>query len=274
MATECKDVQQGCYIVSLPHSGSTILGYILSEHPSVVFLGEIDYGLAKLRGAHGSAEKLFCSCGSRADECLFWGLMSGEIARDQSTNGRDAVFFENFRQAFGNGMVFVDSNKTVEPGARLANNPSLRISCISSIRDFRGAAVSEAIRKKIKQPSRPMWITSVQLTFQWVRKNTALHASIPKIPFHAIHRTSYEKICFNPAREIESIWRFLGLEKYEYRGDPNRQKAHVLAGNKLSSSAGLRSPTYDERWRHTRAWWPSVILFPILPMLNRRWVYS
>ena len=39
------------YIVSLPHSGSTILGYNLSEHPDVVFLGEVGYAIADLKAS-------------------------------------------------------------------------------------------------------------------------------------------------------------------------------------------------------------------------------
>jgi hypothetical protein len=45
------------YIVSLPHSGSTILSYNLSEHPDVVFLGEVGYALKKLHESRKQDEK-------------------------------------------------------------------------------------------------------------------------------------------------------------------------------------------------------------------------
>jgi hypothetical protein len=117
-------------------------------------------------------------------------------------------------------------------------------------------------------------LIATEAAFQWIRRNHLLEASLDTVPFRKIHRTSYERICKNTASKIKTIWSVLGLASRAYKGEPRLQNSHLLAGNKLASSAGSRLPVYDERWRKTRIWWPAVILFPLLPLLNRRWVYS
>ncbi len=53
------------YILGNSHSGSTLLGFLLSAHPDVVNLGE-------LKGRTWLKER-FCSCGHPVGECAFYG---------------------------------------------------------------------------------------------------------------------------------------------------------------------------------------------------------
>lgn len=263
------------YIVSLPHSGSTILGYNLSEHPDVVFLGEVGYALADLASSQAlGGTPLYCSCQQPVDQCAFWSGVVRRLpeCRDQDSGYR--VVVDEFLSLYGTAKTLIDSNKTVEPARFLCSMDNLRVRCIHTVRDVRGAAVSEARRKAKRHPNRPQWLTATQASFQWMRKNLRNERSFSTLATAEFHTTSYEKICSQTAGEIEAIWRFLGLTPRSYVGDESLQNSHLLSGNRLASSGRSRVPVYDERWRKTLIWWPSMFLFPILPLLNRRWVYS
>ena len=262
------------YIVSLPHSGSTILGYNLSEHPDVVFLGEVGYAIADLKASKDKKIPLFCSCRQPVHDCEFWSSVDRRLSECRDLNSSYQVVVEEFLLRYGTSKTLVDSNKTVEPARLLCSMDNATVRCIHTVRDFRGAAVSEARRKAKRNPNRPQWLTASQASFQWMRKNLRNERSFSTLSSAGFHTTSYEKICTHTASQIEAIWKFLGLAKHSYQGDDSRQNAHLLSGNKLGSSNRSRVPMYDDRWRKTRIWWPSVILFPILPLLNRRWVYS
>lgn len=262
------------YIVSLPHSGSTILGYNLSEHPDAVFLGEVGYAIADLKASAAKETSLICSCQRTVHDCEFWGGVARRLPECHDQDSGYRVVVQEFLKRYGTNKTLIDSNKTVEPARLLCSMGNVTVRCIHTVRDFRGAAVSEARRKSKRNPNRPQWLTATQASFQWMRKNLRNERSFSTLSSAGFHTTSYEKICTHTAAEIEAIWRFLGLPAHKYRGDDSRQNAHLLSGNKLSSSGRSRVPVYDERWRKTRIWWPSVILFPILPLLNRRWVYA
>ena len=262
------------YIVSLPHSGSTILGYNLSEHPDVVFLGEVGYALADLSASVAKGTPLSCSCGQPAEQCGFWSGVAKRLTECHDQESGYRVVVEEFISRYGFGKTLIDSNKTVEPAEFLCSLENIRVRCIHTVRDFRGAAVSEARRKAKRHPNRPQWFTATQASFQWMRKNLRTERSFSSLTAAGFHTTSYEKLCSHTAAEIEGVWQFLGLNRHDYTGDEALQNAHLLSGNRLASSGRSRVPVYDERWRKTRIWWPGVLLFPMLPLLNRRWVYS
>jgi hypothetical protein len=262
------------YIVSLPHSGSTILGYNLSEHPDVIFLGEVGYAIADLWASKAKKNPLFCSCNQAVHDCEFWSGVAHRLPECGDQDSGYRVVVEEFLKRYGTNKTLIDSNKTVEPARLLCSMENVNVRCIHTVRDFRGAAVSEARRKSKRRPNRPQWLTATQASFQWMRKNLQTERSFSTLSSSGFHTTSYEKICTHTAAEIESIWRFLGLCPHSYKGDDSSQNAHLLSGNKLGSSGRSRVPVYDERWRKTRIWWPAAFLFPILPLLNRRWVYS
>jgi hypothetical protein len=107
-----------------------------------------------------------------------------------------------------------------------------------------------------------------------MRKNRGIQRSFGELNLDGMCRTSYEKLCNNPAGEVEKIWRFLGMSPRSFEGLASAQNAHLLAGNTLKTSGGIRTPIYDSRWKSSWIWRPCVVLMPILPLLNKRWVYS
>lgn len=257
------------YIISLPHSGSTILAHHLSRHRPVVSLGEAGYGMMRL--ATRNAADCPCACGKAAAECDFWGgwvpPMDSGGDFPQSQAYRSIV--HRFRSVFGEGAILLDANKTSEPVDLFCQSPDCEVFAIHLVRDVRGACVSEAARKTKSQPGRAEWFTATQAAFQWMRKNLAISRLLDSLPLAGRKMTSYERLCQNPEDVLKDITAWLGASQES--GSPHD---HTLIGNKLGFSSGSHEISYDNRWIKSRSYYPAMLLFPILPFLNRRWVYG
>lgn len=257
------------YIMSLQHSGSTILAHHLSKHRPVVNLGEAGYGMSRIatRGADCSP----CACGKSACDCDFWGGWNPSSNSDddfpQSLGYRRLV--DRFRDVYGNGGILLDANKTSEPLQFFCSRPDCEVFAIHLVRDVRGASVSEAFRKKRSHPNRAEWFTATQAAFQWMRRNLAISRLLDSLSLAGRKRTSYERLCQNPEDVLKDISCWLGADQTATL--PND---HTLIGNMLGFSSGSREISYDNRWRRNRSYYLAMLLFPILPLLNRRWVYS
>lgn len=257
------------YILSLPHSGSTILAHHLSAHRPVVNLGEAAYGIQRL--ADRGAARCPCACGNIVRECEFWsGFENADPARP---NFGDPFHYRRlvhrFREVYGNEGILLDANKTSEPIRFYCDMTDCDVYAIHLVRDFRGACVSEAARKKKNHPDRPEWFTATQAAFQWMRRNRSISRLLDSLPLAGRKCLSYEALCKNPETILSKVTDWLGASP-----DPCAPCDHALIGNKLGFSAGHRGILYDDRWRKSRAYYPALLLFPILPLLNRRWVYS
>ncbi len=257
------------YIISLPHSGSTILAHHLSKHRPVVNLGEAGYGMRRV--ASRGASDCPCACGKPAAECDFWGGWASpsgagaEFSQSKAYSG----LVDRFRDVFGDGGILLDANKTSEPLRFFCAKPDCEVYAIHLVRDFRGACVSEAARKKKSHPGRLEWFTATQAAFQWMRRNLAISRLLDSLPLAGRKMTSYERLCLNPGGVLRETTAWLGADK-----ESERPNDHTLIGNMLGFSSGSREISYDSRWRNSRAYYPAVMLFPLLPLLNRRWVYS
>ena len=124
-------------------------------------MGEVGYALKKLHESRKQDETVQCSCGKAAAHCDFWRSVLERLpARFDEQAGYEIVI-EEFQKIFGESKLLLDSNKTVEPLYFLRKRAGLKIRGIHTTRDFRGAVVSEARRKKKKRPDRSEWITAI-----------------------------------------------------------------------------------------------------------------
>ena len=257
------------YILSLPHSGSTILAHNLSKYEPVVNLGEAGYGMRRL--ATRDADSCPCACGTSAHGCEFWGGL--EMASMPPGESRDRMDYarltKRFRTVFGADAILLDANKTSEPVGYFCEMPDCEVFAIHLVRDFRGACVSEALRKQKKHPGRAAWFTATQAAFQWMRKNLGISRLLDSLPLAGRKCMSYEALCINPQKTLQETCGWLGAAL-----EAGAAKDHALIGNTLEFSAGSREIIYDNRWNKSRAFYPALLFFPILPLLNRRWVYS
>ena len=103
-------------IVSLVHSGSTLLDLMLGGHPRFVGLGELASFLDPQWDHMSRIEAQRCSCGDTLKGCPFWGPFCA-LFQDRAPASRRAryeLLLEAFRGHFGGGRVLVDSSKSLE----------------------------------------------------------------------------------------------------------------------------------------------------------------
>lgn len=216
-----------------------------------------------------------CSCGKTAADCEFWSPLSGKCDFSPGPAFADSydLVFDRFRSHYGPDAILCDTNKTSEPLAHMASSPGVEVSAIHLVRDFRGAIVSEALRKTKRRPGRPQWVAGISAGYHWMRRNLALSRLAASLPAGRALRCSYEHFCSDPWGELERIASWMQIPAPE-RTAGRRPETHMVIGNTFGFSSGSREVLYDTRWRQNRCWVPAAILFPALPFLNRRWVYS
>lgn len=71
---ECTTRMKYIYLVSCPHSGSTIISFLLGSHPDIATVGEIAGSIPDL--------EYLCSCGERISECPLWKEVSERLEMD------------------------------------------------------------------------------------------------------------------------------------------------------------------------------------------------
>lgn len=212
-----------------------------------------------------------CACGQAAKNCAFWSGLGARLPAGIGPSSETAydALVPYFQNIFGHSAILLDANKTAEPLRYFALRPDCEVFVIHLIRDVRGACVSEARRKKKIHPSRAEWFTATQAAFQWMRKNHAISSLLTNLPLAGSRKLGYEVLCQRPDAVLEDLRSWLGVDR-----QTNWLENHALIGNQLGYSDGLREIVYDTRWKTSRVYYPAFALFPILPLLNRRWVYS
>lgn len=68
------------YVMSRPHSGSTILDMLLGTSPLIMGCGELTMGFLHRHGWRGEAWR--CSCGAEIPACPVWGRVQAELAAE------------------------------------------------------------------------------------------------------------------------------------------------------------------------------------------------
>ena len=271
------------YIMSLPRSGSTLIGQQLGMHEDIVHMGETMYWELL------SPRDKSCSCGKRpcpilmnlgkeitsqhmalpllkawqATEMKYWpekkwvaessiftkrptGMMdSAELAGwlDRCPQALDKIV-SIYKKEF-DASVIVDNTKLFAVAERLVDRPSWKILIL--LRDPRGVMASYKKAGERKGDMRdPRGIIKFCEDFM------QSVSSISKLDNSLIVR--YEDFCDNPPQVLKEICSFLN-EPYENRVVKpfNRKEGtagHVLMGNRILWKDALTNFQIDTSWEH------------------------
>jgi len=109
------------YIAGLEHSGTTLTGHLLSQHPHFMGLGEIASFFSSAHMAQYMArwgeypDVNLCSCGKTWERCDFWGKLINlcGLNSDAPLIQKYGLLMDHIRSTLGEEIVVVDSSKSL-----------------------------------------------------------------------------------------------------------------------------------------------------------------
>jgi hypothetical protein len=280
------------YIAGTGHSGSTMLGLILGQHPRLLGLGEV-YQVLQIESAHSGIDEIrrkntLCSCGSPLDNCEFWKRVAATIAeKDGSEYGeRLQVVLDTVGALYGNDRVPVDTSKGLDPLAR-ALKQGIEVKVIHLIKDVRAYTVSYVDRARVRQ-SRGLSVSRKErgrlaevyrrlpayYFLDWHAQNRAIQEFLKtrNVPSFQL---GYEELCLYPERMLKQLCEFLEIPMEEQMLTlGNVSSSHIIRGNRMRHSSEKRQIRYDNRWFYRSEWVLPSILFPHIMSYNRAEVYK
>jgi hypothetical protein len=285
------------FITSLERSGSTLLDITLGRHPDLVSFGEV----ARVLLPHGgggmpSVVDRPCSCGSKVADCKFWGAVTQEISKRESSltlQDRYRIFLDHFHGMYGASKIPVDSSKFLKAlGALVAQKQEgLDIRVLFTIRDVRGWSSSSkrADKRKREIPysrvfSRdiiqwwkpylrhnvlrhlPFW-----LPLEWFLRNSIIGRFIRQNNISA-HHLSYEMLALDTDKTLSNLHSYIGVEPGLHIDKP---QTHIVRGNRMAfGHSKISKIKYDHQWLKEVWTQYEAMAWPFVMTKNRDWVYG
>ncbi len=254
------------YMLSSPHSGSTVLGILLGSHPSILFAGELN-AVPDPAWRPGR----LCSCQSETRNCEFWSAVRGDFEVNGSIEdlrqGRRR--YEEWRSvpagillhtgrskgivahtdrladlvqiisARSGKPLVIDSSKTAGRGMLYGwiQRSGMNVRYLHVVRDGRGVVWSRKIRG-LRKDVGPNWRTRPVpvLALLWVGANL-LSGLMFSFRRGRYLRLRYEDLVADPGATLERVGRFLGVDLTEVIAGARIQRpfpvTHVVEGNRL-----------------------------------------
>lgn len=222
------------YIMGLPHSGSTLLTFLLNTHPDIGTIGEPQ--LLGRRLPTGLRRYPFeCSCGKHILQCDMWAhilntnidlldtIHPSVFNRYHRMNpkhrlalfNRYDTFVTNALIATG-GKTFVDADKDPQKVSMLLDNPYFNVKVINLVRDGRGV-YNSFLRHG----------NNFKLWQKLEESRGKVLESLSKAQYITI---KYEELCNYPAIVLKYIFFKLRLQKFPINLDFRSVDHHIWGG--------------------------------------------
>jgi len=213
------------YIISVGHSGSTILGNFLNAHSKMLFIGEI---VAPIRHKK-SFECIYCE----NNTCPIWNnILTKDLVyknfKSYSKNKKPEDEREQpgsiYRHLFDNteNEVIIDSSKKIKWMLWNSNQKDFNIKSIFLVRDLR--AIVSSLKRKEKQDIK----TAANRVKKGIR---SLSKEMGKVDFIDNINLKYEDLVTEPVKNGKLITNFCGLEYEETMNNYYEYPSHIFGGN-------------------------------------------
>lgn len=237
------------YILSLEHSGSTFLQYLLATQTNFLGLGEVNQ-LAKGRGWDNSNQ--VCSCGELLSNCQVWQTVE-LISRSNAIEWYRELTY-SLQQKYPQFTHWIDSSKSfegLEPWLQLQIEGTISdVRVLFLVRDVRGWAVSD--RKTRQRKGRASRLLALSMLSWWQAQRQFLNQLSRRNLTYQI--VSYEGLVFQTHPAICRISKFhsLNFEETDWSTKLNHDipVVHDVFGNRMKNNPKLRTAiTYDDSWQ-------------------------
>lgn len=221
------------FVIGLARSGSTLLGRLLNNHPSIVDIGE----LLRLNSKLDDPTAL-CACGSLLTECPDWNKYFEGIPEKVKRNYRKWTprLLHQLRMN-AKADVLVDVSKTL--AYRLAKRwKDPDVGFILIVRDPRGALRSHITQGKDLD-------RRLKLQRKWMKR----YQTFATKRAHCCKVTYYEDLVSKPKTTMRELCEFIGVNFNDSMLAPQFEQCHMSHYSDSSYMKGARELRLDERWR-------------------------
>ena len=252
------------YILGNSHSGSTLLGFLLSGHAEIVFLGELK--------TQTWLKERFCSCDNSVMSCPFYKnflptmnevkkeafrktryvnpmkfLFRNHVKLDTNTRSQFQQLYTllcgQVEKHFPNVTHLVDSSKSIWMlNAWLQSIPHEKVKIIWIKRNIKANVASFVKRGSPFFSSLMSVIFNHWLIRIYLRRNKLEHLPV-----------SYDRFYNAYEEEAQNIFTFLGKSSAPY--NPVTNNHHVISGNQLTR----RAFTYKFEGIHKDEEWKTIL---------------
>jgi hypothetical protein len=256
------------YILSLGHSGSTILDYSLSYHNESIGLGEV-YGVLTDKPDNVEDTKNVITGDSDSIESEIWNNKK-EITNISKTKGyKEAYRLLLQKVQKEDKRIIIDSSKKdwlLKLLHDLDKDGEINLHTILLVRDFRGWTNSmKRLEKKMGLMHRP----AIYTMCKWYKFNKQFIKFLRKEKIDHI-QLGYEYFCQNPLKTLDEIFEKFNLGSFSEKNS-DQSNSQIIYGNRLKKTVkSISDVRCDYKWRsNIEVVFSAFILFPILMWNNK-----
>jgi hypothetical protein len=296
------------YILSPHYSGSTLLTFLLANHPEVATIGELK------ASALGPVEDYTCSCGDPIRACPFWRRVTDELATrgvafdvaDFGTHFRagQRTLTDRALRARVRGPAFEAVRGLalhLLPGAASAFHTTLQrnLTLADVVMRIQGGTVfldgsKDPVRLKYflqtgvpnvhviymirdgravaNSDMRRNHVSMESAARDWRRTHEECERLLARLPASRYVTIHYEQLCREPDQTLERLGRFLGLNPPSISTCLSCREQHVL-GNPMRLRSG-DAIQLDQKWRSALGPAELAVFERVAGDLNRRYGYD
>lgn len=264
------------FIISMSHSGSTLLDLILGCHTNAVSMGKL-YASVKTFDL-----QRYCNCGEKIQDCIIWGKLKEEL---QNRDGQCYLssykrIMETIRDEYGPEKIVIDSSKNLKALKYLIDHNVKDLSIIFLLKDVRSFVISENKRNYSQETLerigwRKIFTPAILYNIlRWYYFNKKIKDYLLKNHLEYF-QLGYEELCFQPEKMLRKICAFIGINYEEKMLCPENSESHMIRGNRMRRDhKKLREIVYDSRWLYSKKLlFFGLFLLPLIGWNNQN-VYS
>jgi len=271
------------YILAPSYSGSTLLTFLLSQHPDICSVGELKANNL------GDVSAYRCSCGEFIRRCAFWRKVT-ELSTDQLGHFsierpglaiRSPVSFYNrllgaavrgrVTQAVRNHMIdYLPGLKAnldelimrnfvlaqiiceIQDGTIFLDGskdaPRLLYFIRSGLWDIRVIYLQRDGRGVINSNMKHRGVDFSTAARDWVGAMGELQNTREQLEDQAVYDLKYEDVCKSPAKTFAEIWSWLGVRHVDMHSADLQKSRHHILGNTMRLG-NVDEIVLDESWR-------------------------
>lgn len=271
------------YITSSSYSGSTLLTFLLNQHPEMFTIGELE-------GWNFGSSDYKCSCGEFIQKCPFFNHMGNIFSKNDlnfkmhdfgtklkfSNNGkinsyltcslpgfnssklekiRDKVLWgtpiarDKYIACIKSNSIFIKTSleySSAKVFVDATKNP-FRIRLLNTVPDMSLSVMYlvRDIRGVVASNVRKKGVSVTDAAKHWISDQEDISRLISEVPKYFV--VFYEDLCKNTNPVLNEIYQKVGISEWQFDGDVREGEHHIL-GNEMRVT-NVNEIKFDERWK-------------------------